>query len=245
MLNYLNRFYPFQSLKLLAKASLKSHKKQATLSLVKSPLPVEKAATAVEKTLSLIDSHALNFTVNRHISSIPNAGYGVYLKGRDQKRGQVLCFYPGTIYLPAEPILFVSLANQYILKCVDGLYVDGKRTGLSGKVYKSLYRRENWPGAIQISDWTWMNEKDETLENPLAVGQYVNNGNSDYKANVCYQEVDLPINFPHKLRKLIPNMYWDTHIDPLSNTEMRVVALVALRDICDGEELFSTYMDIV
>lgn len=40
-------------------------------------------------------------------------------------------------------------------------------------------------------------------------------------------------------------MYWDTHIDPLSNTEMRVVALVALRDIRDGEELFSTYMDIV
>lgn len=40
-------------------------------------------------------------------------------------------------------------------------------------------------------------------------------------------------------------MYWDTHIDPLSNNTMRVVALVALRDIHDGEELFSTYMDIV
>lgn len=59
--------------------------------------------------------------------------------------------------MPAEPILFVSLGNQYILKCVDGMYVDGKPSGLSGKVYKSLYKRENWPGAIQISDWTWMN----------------------------------------------------------------------------------------
>lgn len=39
-------------------------------------------------------------------------------------------------------------------------------------------------------------------------------------------------------------MYWDTHMNPLSNP-MRVVVLVALRDIYDGEELFSTYMDIV
>lgn len=245
MSNYLHRFYPFQSLKLLAKATFQSQHKQVLSPMAKSPLPAEKAAMAVENTLSLIDSQTLNFTVNRNISSIPNAGYGVYLKGESQKRGQVLCFYPGTIYLPAEPILFVSLANQYILKCVDGLYVDGKRTGLSGKVYRSLYRRENWPGAIQISDWTWLNEKDEALKNPLAVGQYVNNGTSDYKANVCYQEVDLPISFPYKLRKLIPNMYWDAHIDPLSNNTMRVVALVALRDIHDGEELFSTYMDIV
>jgi hypothetical protein len=65
--------------------------------------------------------------------------------------------------MPSEPILFVSIANQYILKCIDGLYIDGKRSGLSGRVYKSLYKRENWPGAIQISDWTWMNDKDDTL----------------------------------------------------------------------------------
>lgn len=42
--------------------------------MAKSPLPAEKAAMAVENTLSLIDSQTLNFTVNRNISSIPNAG---------------------------------------------------------------------------------------------------------------------------------------------------------------------------
>lgn len=61
---------------------------------------------------------------------------------------------------------------------------------------------------------------------------------------VCYQEVDIPATFPHKLRRLIPNMYWDACHNPLSS-EMRVVALVALRDIQDGEELLSTYMDVV
>lgn len=81
----------------------------------------------------------------------------MYLNGKSQKKGQILCFYPGTIYLPFDPIFFTSIANQYIIKCVDGLYVDGKSIGLSGKVYKSIYRRENWPGAIQISDWSWMN----------------------------------------------------------------------------------------
>jgi hypothetical protein len=62
---------------------------------------------------------------------------------------------------------------------------------------------------------------------------------------VCYQEVDLAIGFPHHLRRYIPNMYWDSQLDPLSNQPMRIVALVALRDIQHGEELFSTYMDIV
>jgi hypothetical protein len=65
--------------------------------------------------------------------------------------------------MPAEPIFFASIANQYILKCVDGIYVDGKPTGLSGQVYNSLYKRENWPGAIQISDWTWLNKDDTQL----------------------------------------------------------------------------------
>ncbi|KAL7312625.1 hypothetical protein PS15m_008371 [Mucor circinelloides] len=234
--NYLNRFYPFQSLKLIAKT---------TNSVIKSsPLATKDAAAAVESVLTLIDTSAINFTVQRKASTIPNAGTGAYLYGSTQKKGSIVCFYPGTLYMPSEPILFVSIANQYILKCVDGIFVDGKPEGLSKRVYKSLYRRENWPGAIQISDWTWMSKEDSKLSNPLALGQYVNNGTSTHEANVCYQEIDLPATFPHKLRRLIPNMYWDAYQNPLSN-QMRIVALVALRDIQDGEELFSTYMDVV
>lgn len=33
------------------------------------------------------------------------------------------------MYLPFEPLLFVSIANSYILKCLDGIFVDGKNTG--------------------------------------------------------------------------------------------------------------------
>ncbi|ORY98833.1 hypothetical protein BCR43DRAFT_488260 [Syncephalastrum racemosum] len=142
--------------------------------------------------------------------------------------------------MPSEPLLFVSLRNKYILKCVDGIFVDGKSTGLSGHVHRSLYHRENWPGATQTSDMTWLTD-DRT--NPLAVGQYINNGVKDrFPSNVRYEEVDLPANFPRELRQYIPNMTW-TSTDPFSQPT-RVVALVTTRPV-HNEELYSTYMDAV
>ncbi|KAI8375742.1 hypothetical protein EDC96DRAFT_571827 [Choanephora cucurbitarum] len=240
MAHFLKRFYPWQSLKLLSKALLSPTKTQ-TITTTKPliALSPEKAINAVEDTLTAIHLKQMKFSVQIKTSCIPNAGLGVFLKGTTQPRGTIVGFYPGTIYLPAEPVLFVSLSNQYILKCVDGLYVDGKPSGLSGRVYQSLYKRENWPGAIQISDMTWMDRK--ILSNPLAIGQYVNNGTSIYPANVCYQEVDLPIAFPNDLRYLIPNMYWNPDFQLIT----RLVALVSLDDIHPGEELRSTYMDVL
>ncbi|KAI9469953.1 MAG: hypothetical protein EXX96DRAFT_588164 [Benjaminiella poitrasii] len=232
--------YPFQALKLRVKSL---NYKQVVVSPIVNR--VEKVDyQTVENTLKRINEAQLDFTVFKKTSSIPNAGLGVYLSGQDQRKGTIVSFYPGLIYMPYEPILLASIANQYILKCVDGVFVDGKPTGLSRRIYQSIYKRENWPGAIQISDETWLN--DNTL-NPLAIGQYVNNGMSSapFEPNVCYQEVDLPVQFPNHLRRYIPNMYWNTQTDPLSNHAMRVVVLVALRDIKVGEELFSTYMDIV
>ncbi|CAO3658635.1 unnamed protein product [Rhizopus microsporus] len=238
MSNYLKQFYPLQWFKLRGSAVNKA----SDVVLHSAPLDQEKAVEAVKRTFQAIHFNSLTFSVHTKKSSIPGAGLGVYLSGQRQTRGQIVCFYPGTIYLPSDPILFVSIANEYILKCVDGLYVDGKSTGLSGRIYRSVYKRENWPGAIEISDCSWMNQSRRS--NPLAIGQMVNNCTGTHKANVCYQEIDLPIQFPSELRKYIPNMYWNTIIDPMSYP-MRVVALVTLRDVEPGEELFSTYMDLV
>lgn len=138
-------------------------------------------AKDVESIFEKIDRSTLDFSLHRKPSTIPNAGTGVFLNGASQKAGSIMSFYPGTLYLPSDPILFVSLSNEYILKCFDGIYVDGKPTGLSGRVYNSIYKRENWPGAIQISDATWMQPRQ--LSNPLAVGQFVNNGTNQYKPN--------------------------------------------------------------
>ncbi|KAI9287218.1 hypothetical protein BC943DRAFT_206803 [Umbelopsis sp. AD052] len=167
-------------------------------------------------------------------STMPGAGNGVYLNGMREK-GQIVSVYPGTMYLPSEPLLFASLRNRYILKCVDGVYVDGKNTGLSARIHRSLHKRDNWPGAIVTSDDTWLTVHPR---NPLAVGQIVNNNRF---ANVRYQEIDIPGDFPLELRKYIPNLYLS---DQSIESNWRLVALIATRRIED-EELFSTYFECV
>lgn len=160
--------YPLQSVRLWSKALFNNKRTTAFNGISSSPpdvlLDKEKSVQAIQTILQKIDSATLDFSLNRKISSIPHAGLGVFLNGSRQKRGSILCFYPGTLYLPSDPILLVSLSNQYILKCFDGIYVDGKSTGLSRRIYQSIYKRENWPGAIQISDETWL----ETQDNQLA-----------------------------------------------------------------------------
>lgn len=58
-----------------------------------------------------------------------------------------MCLYPGTVYQPFEPLLFVSIANSYILKCFDGIFVDGKKTGngSSGVMIISFTPMSNLP----------------------------------------------------------------------------------------------------
>ncbi|KAH8555528.1 hypothetical protein BGW37DRAFT_139640 [Umbelopsis sp. PMI_123] len=177
---------------------------------------------------------SFGFQLNIKPSSLPGAGDGVYVNGvRDQD--QIVSVYPGTIYMASEPLLFASLRNRYILKCVDGVFVDGKNTGLSARIHRSLHKRDNWPGAVVTSDDTWLTDYPR---NPLAVGQIVNNNRY---ANVRYQEIDIPANFPLELRKYIPNLYLT---DRSIESSWRLVALIATRRI-ENEELFSTYFECV
>ncbi|KAI8970072.1 hypothetical protein BDF20DRAFT_889155 [Mycotypha africana] len=200
MSNYFNRFYPLQAAKLFVK-SLKNNNNTSALNSPTKVLKLTKDLTQNQSNAALVDAvksifikfdtlpdqKQLDFTVSRRVSTILDAGYGVFLNGNTQKAGSILCFYPGTIYMSSDPIFFVSLSNQYILKCADGIYIDGKSNGLSGRVYSSLYKRENWPGAILVSDNTWMTATNDikNLRNPLAIGQFVNNHTDECKANGC------------------------------------------------------------
>ncbi|KAG2187563.1 hypothetical protein INT44_005252 [Umbelopsis vinacea] len=126
----------------------------------------------------------------------------------------------------------------------NGVYLNGMREkgqivgvypGLSARIHRSLHKRDNWPGAIVTSDDTWLTVHPR---NPLAVGQIVNNNRF---ANVRYQEIDIPGDFPLELRKYIPNLYLS---DQSIESNWRLVALIATRRIED-EELFSTYFECV
>ncbi|XP_010284893.1 PREDICTED: SET domain-containing protein 9-like, partial [Phaethon lepturus] len=98
--------------------------------------------------------------------------------------------------------------------------------------------RRDQLGPFQMSDESWLTA---ALQNPLAVGQYVNNCSHEKAANVCYQEFDVPGYFPVELKQYLPNIVYSHDIE----SHPRCVVLVTLRDITQGEELFSNYYTIV
>uniref|UniRef100_A0A8C4QA89 SET domain-containing protein n=1 Tax=Eptatretus burgeri TaxID=7764 RepID=A0A8C4QA89_EPTBU len=93
----------------------------------------------------------------------------------------------------------------------------------------------DWLGPHPLSDITWLSA--DRL-NPAAVGQYVNNCCPDRPANVAYQEFDVPLDFPLALRRFLPNV-------PYTSQLVRCMVLVALRDIENGEELYSNYFTVI
>ncbi|TPX64057.1 hypothetical protein SpCBS45565_g06157 [Spizellomyces sp. 'palustris'] len=164
----------------------------------------------------------VGFYVEQVASCIPNAGFGVHLHGKAPK-GTIVALYPGTVYAPGDPAFFQSLGNSYILRCYDGLLVDGNN-GLSGSIFKSLYRRHHPdPHLDLIADQTW-----------------IEGGNVAIPPNVHYQELNIPPSFPLHLRKYVSNIHYAAAWRPWDDVVTRIVLLIANRDI-DDEELFSTY----
>lgn len=148
-----------------------------------------------------------------------------------------LSYILGTVYQKYEPIFFQSIGNPFIFRCLDGVLIDGNDKGISKVVYRSCNGRDQL-GPLKMSDSTWLTSE---IHNPLAIGQYVNNCSNDRAANVCYQEFDVPAAFPIELKQYLPNIAYSYD----KQSPLRCVILVALRDIEQGEELFSNYYTIV
>ncbi|NXI66679.1 SETD9 protein, partial [Anseranas semipalmata] len=181
--------------------------------------------------------NTLGFSITRDRSSLVSAGTGVFVNKGFVPEGRVISMYPGTVYRKHEPIFFQSLGNPFIFRCIDGVLIDGSDKGLSRSVYRSCSRRDQL-GPFQMSDVSWLTA---APQNPLAVGQYVNNCSYEKAANVCYQEFDVPRCFPLELKQYLPNIVYSHDIQ----SHLRCVVLVTLRDIKQGEELFSNYYTVV
>ncbi|XP_001332805.2 SET domain-containing protein 9 isoform X1 [Danio rerio] len=186
---------------------------------------------------STVMFETLGFSVERKISSLERAGTGVFVMRGRVPAGSIVAMYPGTIYQPDEPIFFQSVRNPFVFRCIDGILIDGNDKSISKIVYRSCSGRDRF-GPLRLSDGSWLTPHPE---NPLAVGQYVNNCSNEKSANVCFQELDVPDGFPLELRQYLPNVNYRAD----SKRPLRCVVLVALRDIDDGEELFSNYYTIV
>ncbi|NWX74277.1 SETD9 protein, partial [Alca torda] len=181
--------------------------------------------------------NTLGFSITRDRSSLVSAGTGVFVTKGFIPKGTLVSMYPGTVYRKHEPIFFQSLGNPFIFRCIDGILIDGNDRGLSRSVYRSCSRRDQL-GPFQMNDESWLTS---ALQNPLAVGQYVNNCSHEKAANVCYQEFDVPEYFPVELKQYLPNIVYSHEIE----SHLRCVVLVTLRDIKQGEELFSNYYTVV
>ncbi|XP_055968102.1 SET domain-containing protein 9 isoform X1 [Sorex fumeus] len=179
----------------------------------------------------------LGFSVALATSSLISAGKGVFVTKGLIPKGAVVSMYPGTVYQKYEPIFFQSIGNPFIFRCLDGVLIDGNDKGISKVVYRSCNGRDQL-GPFKMSDSTWLTSE---IHNPLAIGQYVNNCSNDRAANVCYQEFDVPAVFPVELKQYLPNIAYSSD----KQSPLRCVVLVALRDIKQGEELFSNYYTIV
>ncbi|XP_013379890.1 SET domain-containing protein 9 [Lingula anatina] len=185
----------------------------------------------------------LGFSIERTASYLKDGGYGVQVTDGTVPKGAVVALYPGTIYEPFEPIFFQSLHNQFIFRCIDGVYIDGNDRGISKMIYRSSAFRDRL-SLESTYDLTWLTQY---LVNPMAVGQYVNNQSNEYPANVAYQEFEITNSFPHSLRKYLPNVHYSPYSmeSHMSERNLRVVALISLREIQKGEELFSSYFTVV
>uniref|UniRef100_A0A8C2VES8 SET domain containing 9 n=1 Tax=Chinchilla lanigera TaxID=34839 RepID=A0A8C2VES8_CHILA len=179
----------------------------------------------------------LGFSVARATSSLISAGRGVFVTKGLVPKGAVVSMYPGTVYQKYEPIFFQSIGNPFIFRCLDGTLIDGNDKGISKVVYRSCSGRDRL-GPLKLNDTTWLTSE---IHNPLAIGQYVNNCSNDRAANVCYQEFEVPAVFPIELKQYLPNIAYSYD----KQSPLRCVVLVALRDIRQGEELFSNYYTIV
>ncbi|XP_042354281.1 SET domain-containing protein 9 [Plectropomus leopardus] len=180
---------------------------------------------------------SLGFCIDRKPSTLPSAGTGVFVTKGFVPKGVTVAMYPGTIYQAYEPILLQSIRNPFVFRCIDGVLIDGNDKGISKMVFKSCSGRDRM-GPYMMSDISWLTG---SPQNPLAVGQYVNNCSNESPANVCYQEYDVPHKFPIELRQYLPNVNYSHD----TQRPLRCVVLVSLRDITAGEELFSNYYTIV
>ncbi len=179
----------------------------------------------------------LGFCIDRKPSTLSFAGTGVFVTKGFVPKGATVAMYPGTVYQAYEPILLQSIRNPFVFRCIDGVLIDGNDKGISKMVFRSCSGRDRI-GPFMMSDTSWLTE---SPKNPLAVGQYVNNCSNEWPANVCYQEYDVPDKFPIEFYQYLPNVNYSQD----TQRPLRCVVLVSLRDITEGEELFSNYYTIV
>jgi len=94
---------------------------------------------------------------------------------------------------------------------------------------------------LLVQTISWLQEDYQLHVNPLNIGQIVNNQSSSQKANISYEEFDLSPDSSHKILRLLPNINYESG----ARQHLRLVPLIAIEEIHQGHELFSTYFSLI
>lgn len=153
--------------------------------------------------------------------------------------------------MPWDPVFFASLHNRYMFRLSDGSFIDGKKTALSRAIYLSC-RSQGHLGFFESCDETWLHSNPpassltsctQVTPSQFAIGQIVNHATRQSLANLAYIEIVLQdFQIPIYLRPYLPNVLYSFSSSSVS-TSMRVIVLVATRNIEEGEELFTIYFE--
>ncbi|KAI9137820.1 hypothetical protein BKA69DRAFT_1087878 [Paraphysoderma sedebokerense] len=102
----------------------------------------------------------------------------------------------------------------------------------------------NFPGIqYPTADITWLSPWDECLQNPISIGQFINNETPSNPANVMYQELDIPLSMLRRnLWQYLPYLHSNGSPMKYEDVILKTIVLVSCRKIVEGEELRSTYM---
>eukprot|EP00871_Galdieria_phlegrea_P005301 jgi/Galph1/5772/GphlegSOOS_G4330.1 len=189
----------------------------------------------------------LGFIVYKAPSIIPNAGNGLFIKGKVSE-GTVVALYPGVVYFPSEwekipGYPYVSKYSTYLVKRQDGVIIDGK----------PLEQNEVNDQEGELSTVAW------DRINPFALGQYANHPPKGTEPNIISYSIDYPLyRMPSHMKALIPNRYisdedngaWSSAMNKMEDVVefgrdrktrvMRSMVLITLKEV-ENEELFINY----
>lgn len=75
------------------------------------------------------------------LGRIPASHFDISPETIYRDSGPLSCcsYFTGTLYHPYEPILLPSIGNAFVLRCLDGIHVDGNDQRMSKVIYKYVY----------------------------------------------------------------------------------------------------------
>jgi len=61
------------------------------------------------------------------------------------------CRCTGVVYKPGEPLLLQSVGNSFVLRCIDGLHIDGNDRRISAAIYRSAADMTQWCCCVEAT----------------------------------------------------------------------------------------------